>query len=256
MANTMTLPPPTEIPFELEALRDAENYRRWIFEKVAPFLGNRTLELGSGIGNLSQHLPIKERLILSDVEAPFVELLKNSFESKGDSRVSVVQMTPGGPLPETLWEENLDTIVSFNVLEHVEDDAALLRQCIDLLARSSATGQKRIVSLVPAMEFAYGSIDRFYGHHRRYNRRSFQKALESAGAKTSNENPKYFYMNLVGLLGWYVNGRVFKKERLGKGPVQTFEKLVPLLKPLDNFLYKTIRLPVGNSLIAIYEVNK
>ena len=57
-----------QTPFELDALAKAHQYQKWIYESVAPYMGKRVLELGSGIGNLSQWLPDQELLVLSEVE--------------------------------------------------------------------------------------------------------------------------------------------------------------------------------------------
>ncbi len=48
------------IDFELESLSKARNYQRWMYESVAPHLGVSILELGAGIGNMSQWLPKRE----------------------------------------------------------------------------------------------------------------------------------------------------------------------------------------------------
>ena len=54
------------IPFELESLREAINYQRWIVDMISPFLGNSILEIGAGIGNISRWLPVRQRLVLCE----------------------------------------------------------------------------------------------------------------------------------------------------------------------------------------------
>ena len=42
---------------DLEVMSDAGNYLRWIFsELIAPHLGRRVLEIGSGIGTYSSRI--------------------------------------------------------------------------------------------------------------------------------------------------------------------------------------------------------
>ena len=42
---------------DLEVMSDAENYVRWIFsDLIAPHLGRRVLEIGSGIGTFSTRI--------------------------------------------------------------------------------------------------------------------------------------------------------------------------------------------------------
>lgn len=241
------------IPFELQSLADAHRYQRWLFSSVQPFLGKRILELGSGIGNLSQHLPQNERLILSDVEASFVANLQSRFPES--EKLSVVQLDPTKSLVPVLREEDIDTVVSFNVLEHVENDAALLADLIQLLKASKSTGPKRIVSLVPAHQWAYGPVDQQFGHFRRYSDSAFRLALEKAGAgKLSRQNYFSSYMNFPGLLAWWINGKLIGNKEIGPGNMKFFELLCPVIRPIDNFLHRFLKFPFGNSLIAVYWV--
>jgi SAM-dependent methyltransferase len=243
---------PNAIPFELQSLANAHRYQRWLKNAVEPFLGNRILELGSGIGNLSQHLPVRERLVLSDIEENFVNLLQAKFGGK--ENVSVLRL-PSLRDP-ALAGENLDTIVSFNVLEHVENDAALLEESIALLQASRAPGPKRIVSLVPAHQWAFGAIDESFGHFRRYSDASFRETLRRAGAQELGRGRYYSrYMNLPALLGWWLNGRVLGKSSIGTGNMEAFERLCPVIRPVDDFLHRVLRLPWGNSLLAVYRVD-
>lgn len=242
-----------EIPFELESLANARRYQRWLYESVRPFLGNRILELGSGIGNLSQHLPVRERLILSDIEPILLKELEAKIPSvKG---LSIEKVDPAVPLARAFAHENLDTVVSFNVFEHIEDDEAVLRDLLRLLRESGTTKPKRIVTVVPAHQFAYGNIDRGFGHFRRYSRRSFRHLLEKAAdGNSASYRYKSFYLNLPALLGWWVNGKVRGKSQIGSGNLKLFEKLCPVIRPVDTFLHRALRLPLGNSLVTVVEL--
>lgn len=240
------------IPFELQSLADAHRYQQWLIDVAHPHLGENILELGSGIGNLSQHLPIRNQLVLSDIDPQLVKMLREKFASR--EKVSVLRL-------ENLRDQELnnfhfDTIISFNVMEHVPDDSALLREGIELLRSSKATGPKRIVSIVPAHQWAFGTMDETFGHHRRYSDASFRSALERAGAKLSQKNYSSQYMNLPGLAAWWLNGRLLKKKNIGTGNMKAFELLCPFIRPLDDFVHKVLRLPLGNSLLAVYKVTQ
>jgi hypothetical protein len=62
------------------------------------------------------------------------------------------------------------------------------------------------------------------------------------------------YVNLVGLLGWWVNSRLLGRRGIGTGNIQAFEALCPVIRPIDDFLHKRLRLPLGNSLLAVYKL--
>lgn len=242
-----------QVPFELQALAEAHRYQRWLRDIAMPFLGSRILELGSGIGNMSQHLPVREKLILSDLEPSFTHLLEEKFAKANNECVSIKQLS--SLTDPFLFSQNLDTIVSFNVLEHVENDALLLKQAIDLLHQSNASGPKRIVTLVPAHQWAFSPIDKKFGHFRRYNASLFRRKMAEAGAAAlSKDNYYERYVNLPALLGWWFSGVLLRREEIGSGNLRAFEYLCPLVRPVDEFLHRALRFPAGNSLFTVYTV--
>lgn len=242
-----------DIPFELSSLAKARRYQKWIYEITEPYLGSRILEIGAGIGNLSQHLPVREKLILTEVEPSLFKILQGKIPARPGLSLSQVEI--GQPLSETFAKENLDTIVSFNVIEHVENDEALFRDFLQLLLKSNAVGPKRIVTLVPAHPFAFGPVDRKLGHHRRYSKAGFKSLVQSAArGLPMTFGFQSLHMNVPALIGWWVNGRLLGRDEIGEGSVQLFESLCPIIKPIDKLLHGTLRLPLGNSLITIVEV--
>lgn len=249
--NTLTTMIPHELPYELAALAKAKNYQTWLSELVAPFLGARILELGAGIGNMSQHLPERELLILTDVEDHFIEALQRKFPSTQNSATEVLAAKTDAALDEILFSRNLDTIVSFNVLEHVDDHEGLFRRCLDALEKSQAPGPKRIVTLVPAHSWAYGSVDKALGHFRRYSRDSFATLVEQADSRQLVSSVHYRYVNIPGLFAWFLVNRILRLEKLGSGLVGAFETLYPVIRFTDDILHDRLHLPLGQSLLAV-----
>jgi SAM-dependent methyltransferase len=239
-------------PFELEALSKAENYQRWIFRTVAPFLGDRILELGAGIGNMSKWLPLRERLILTETDPALFSLLASDVERRfdGDLRVKVDKLDLTGGDLSAYIAENLDTIVSFNVLEHIEDDHLALRKLCEILKNSNPGKPRRLVTFVPAHHWAFGSMDATFGHHRRYSKRAL-KTLCQEIAPEAKLLTRHF--NVVGLGGWILNGRILKKKNIGLGSIQAFEKLCPWISGADDFIHRTLKLPIGQSLLFVLE---
>src|SRR5262245_5695526 len=73
----------------LDNLDDAGNYVAWIFELVAPHLGDDVLELGAGHGTFTEILAkTAKRVVTSDVSERCVGILRNRFT--GNSSVEVV----------------------------------------------------------------------------------------------------------------------------------------------------------------------
>ena len=77
-------------------------------------------------------------------------------------------------LPEWPPGRLFDLILMMHVLEHVEDDHAMLR---DAAGRLSEGGTVFIE--VPAFPFLFSDHDRYLGHYRRYTTSSLQRLVES-----------------------------------------------------------------------------
>ena len=45
---------------------EAQNYRQWMYRRIAPFLGRRILEVGAGIGNFTTLLLDRELVVALD----------------------------------------------------------------------------------------------------------------------------------------------------------------------------------------------
>lgn len=214
----------------LEVFAGTPRLNRWLYSKLEPHVQGDVLEIGSGIGNLSRH--ILERAtsaVLTDMETAYLGELRRAFE--GDGRVTVAHYDLDRPPPAEIAGRHFDTIVAVNVIEHIRDDEALVRTLAGLLRPGG-----KLAVYVPACPFAYGSLDRALGHHRRYTPRRLRALLEGAGL----EVPRPAYLNFAGLLGWTINGRVLRRERLSARQISVFERLLPLVRLED-----LVRLPIG-----------
>ena len=240
-----------QMPFELESLSKAVNYQRWVAEAVVPLMGRRILEVGAGIGNMSQWLPVGERLVLTDTEPVLLDALQQRLPAYyGDAvdRVSVVPLDLGRlETIERLAGEEFDTVVSFNVLEHIEDDREAIARLLDVL-RASYRPVRRLVSFVPAQAWALSDLDRYYGHFRRYSSARIEELTHelAPGATLSLDS-----FNAVGLVGWVWQTMILKRITIDAGSVRTFDAICPYLKPFDNFLCRTLGYPLGQSWIWV-----
>lgn len=214
----------------------APRYNRWLIERVAPWVGQRVLEIGAGVGTMSALLLDRERLVLSDINPHYIERLKARFGSQEQVRVVPLR------LPATngdLVAERLDTIICLNVLEHVRDDELSLATMFQLLQPGG-----RLVLLVPSLPVIYGTLDRALGHFRRYTPSELRRKYAIAGFRMRHLE----YFNLAGVPGWWFTGRVLKRELIPTGSLRWYDALVPLFR-LERFLPWRL----GQSLIAVGE---
>jgi 2-polyprenyl-3-methyl-5-hydroxy-6-metoxy-1,4-benzoquinol methylase len=208
----------------------------WLFDEIRPHLGRRVLEVGCGHGNLTQHLLDRDLVVATDFEPSSVEIVRNKFRDYHNVITYVYDICDKAV--QTLAAHKIDTVVSLNVLEHVKDDALALSNMAGLLMPDG-----KLVLIVPAFEWLYGSMDASIGHFRRYTKASLSAKLAQAGFAVQQQH----YTNALGALGWFVNGRVLKQQVPPVGQLGLFNTLVPLLATLENF----IQPPIGISLISI-----
>ena len=225
----------------LELLAEAPQYNRWQFELLAPFLGRRILEVGAGIGNMSEQFleGAPELLVATDTDPYYRDRLSQRFAARPEVVVEHLSM-PDAEAGARFARHRLDTVIATNVVEHIEDDLGTVRTMRQLLVPGG-----RAIILVPALPVLYGEMDRELGHFRRYTRASLGSVMERAGLTVE----RMIWFNRVGVLGWWFNGRVRKVKRIPLDQLRAFDRLVPLLR-LERFL----PLPFGQSLVAIGQV--
>jgi SAM-dependent methyltransferase len=221
---------------ELAALAEAKNYYRWVIGEFAPFLGRRVIEVGAGIGNFSrsllQHSPVSELILVEPGENLFPFLQKRFAE---EPRVRVVH----GYFHDLKRPATADSVVLVNVLEHVAEDQALLDSAHEVLMPGGT-----LLLLVPALSWIYGSLDEAFGHYRRYSKASLAAKLRTAGFQIL----RLSYLNLPGIVGWFLTGRVLRRRTLKSGYVRLYDQwIIPWLSRLEGRWEP----PCGQSLIAV-----
>lgn len=193
-------------------------------------------EVGAGRGTFSDLILAQaspSRLLLLEPDPRLASLLAEKYAA--DSRVRVIP----GYLEQQRPAEEVDTVIAVNVLEHVEDDARWL-----ISAYQALTPGGKLLLFVPAFRWLYGTIDRAHGHFRRYDKASLRARLEKAGFHPG----RIFYFNFVGVLSWFLAGKVFRHRTLQASQVGFYDRwIVPWLSRLEGFA----KPPLGQSLVAI-----
>jgi SAM-dependent methyltransferase len=220
----------------LERLMSARNYNRWLIDRLQRWVGRRVLEIGAGLGSMSEFILDRERVVLSDTDPYYLARLRARFAGRPNVRITKLR------LPEadgSLAAERLDTVICLNVLEHVPADLASLAAMRALLKAGG-----RLVLLVPSLPSLYGTLDEALGHVRRYTPAELRRKFPDAGFRLLHLE----YFNLAGIPGWWLTGRVLKRRLIPAGSLSLYDALVPLFR-LERFLPWR----VGQSLIAIGE---
>ena len=213
---------------------------------VACTPGYRVLEVGCGTGNVLRNLEVvcQGGIVIG------MDLYAQGFQfAKQRSRCPLVQADAAQPP----FACQFHLIGMFDVIEHISDDAALLKDAHRLLAPGGA-----LLVTVPAHMSLWSYFDEASGHCRRYAREELQRRLTGAGFEVEYLSE---YMCSVAPLVWL--WRLIVGNRRGAGRSADIVKRELQVYPLVNALLSLLmsqevrwlsarrHLPLGTSLIAI-----
>jgi len=225
--------------FEFQALNEARNYRSALLREFGPHLKGNVLEVGAGIGQLTEEL----RLCPGIVKLCAVEPDKN-FCERIRSRLPD-QYLVHGTIENLTETKGWNAILSVNVLEHIEHDGAELERYSQLLGDANGT----LCLFVPARSEIYAPIDRDFGHFRRYTQGGLRRKLEAAGFSVM----RIRYYNFIGYFAWWLNFCVLRKRSFERNAVRLFDRVI---FPVVNWSETTISAPpIGQSLMVIARAN-
>ncbi len=218
------------------------NYTRWILRNFGGAIGRRIWDAGAGIGNVTEHLAGRADFVLATEFAQRnLDALRERFADRPGVRIAYCDLARDDAL--AFAECEIDTVISLDVLEHLEDDLHVLQTFWTVLQPGG-----RLLLKVPAHPFLYGAIDEASLHFRRYRRRDLRVVLERAGFCVE----RIAYMNMAATAPYFVKSRLLRRrtnfsntidpERLG-----LYNRLVPWLERAERVL----PVPLGLSLIAV-----
>jgi len=222
----------------LETIAKADRFNKWMFDTVLPFCSGNILEIGSGIGNISQFfLESGLKITLSDIRKNYCDSLRSRFgKAKTLEEVLLIDLTdPEFEKKYYKYNEAYDTVFALNVVEHIKDDKLALQNCRLLIKNGG-----NLIILVPAYQKLYNNFDKELGHYRRYTK----KTLKSLFLKNGFEIIHTQYFNLIGTLGWFVSGKLLGKKSIPEGQMGLYNILIPVFKVLDKVMFQRIGLSV------------
>ena len=207
----------------LARLNRAPRFTKWMADTIRPYVGERVLEIGAGIGNLTTNLVPRTEYYASDINEHYLDRLNNLKLTRPYLEVGYTDASAG----ETYPKAEFDTVICLNVVEHLEDDVKALRNICGSLEKEG-----RAIVLVPSGPGLYGTLDKVLGHYRRYTRDQLVEACARAGFRVE----KVLKFNHIGSPGWWWNGKVLKKTTFGFWQIKLLNTLIPFVRPIDRFL--------------------
>jgi len=156
-----------------------------------------------------------------------------------------------GWLPDQIPFEDrrFDLICLFDVLEHVEDDAAALKQVYSLLEKHGV-----VLLTVPAFQWLYGPHDKAHHHFRRYTASRLRKIACKAGFRVGRCG--YFNTLLFPLAAAQRWATRFLGKRESNGavlPNPLLNRILFNVFAFERHVLPYVFFPFGVSVIAVLE---
>lgn len=217
-------------------LTHAVNYNSWLFSQVEKYMGNRILEVGCALGNFTKKVINRDFICAIDIEEEYVETIKSFFKNRNSFRAVKCDIS----LPEALALKGnrFDTILCFNVLEHIKNDDIALRHMYQLLESRGF-----LCLIVPAFQSIFGEMDKTDNHCMRYNKGALLEKVKAAGFHVLSAR----YINVLGFLSWWFNGKLLRRKYIPFRQMLIYDKIIPLV----NVIERLVNLPFGQSLVLI-----
>ena len=208
----------------LSSLEHARRFNYWMGKTLRPFIGDRVLEIGAGIGTLTNQFIPREKYLASDINPHYIRYLQSY--SYGKPYLHVLDIDAGKPEDFTGLNEKFDTALMINVLEHVPDEGLALRNLWSVLEPGG-----RAIILVPQHPALFGTLDEVLQHRERYTPAKLESALTAAGFRVE----KIFDFNRVSVPGWWLNGKLMRRTKFSRIQLKILDMVMPILSRIDRF---------------------
>jgi SAM-dependent methyltransferase len=210
----------------LHSLTGTPQYISWLTRVLRPHLGDRVLEVGAGLGNLTARLMARKlHYVAGEGEALYLHALRNRFLRTPN--VTVCELHPENPDDYARWSGEFDSALCVNVLETAKDPALVLRSIGSCLQPGGT-----LLVLVPQGKGLFGSLDRAMGHLHRFSEEDITGTLQQTGFQVV----QMYQLNKIGALSWGIFGKLLGRKQISKPALKLFDKTVWFWRRIDGLL--------------------
>ncbi|MGQ9668491.1 MAG: class I SAM-dependent methyltransferase, partial [Anaerolineae bacterium] len=222
-----------------------------VLDPVLPPLreGRRVLDVGCGAGNMFHHL----------ARYGEVEGIDNNPKPLAVARARGYRVVEGRGESMPFEDNRFDLVAALDVVEHVPDDLAMLRECCRVCKPGGF-----FVTTVPAFQWLWSHNDEINQHQRRYSKRQLSERLEQAGFVIRRMTFSYFSVFPMAAALIILRRGMNKKPALATPAADQdayqveMEPVSPWLNTLLNgvggvearFL-RWVNLPLGTTIVAL-----
>jgi ubiquinone/menaquinone biosynthesis C-methylase UbiE len=235
-------------PARLRRLADIERWHFWFVGRRELLQGllsrandphfDRVLDVGCGTGANAELLrPYSQHIVGMDVRT-------EGMEARGEAAPQQALFVRGTATRLPFSDGSFDAVTALDVLEHVDDHAALAE-----MRRVLRPGGTMLLT-VPAMPWLWSYRDVDAGHLRRYRRRGLAHLLTSAQFELRDMN---YYQCLLFPL---VLARVFRRDSAAwrngeESPRPVINRVLSRVSRAEARLAHFVSWPFGSSLVAL-----
>lgn len=191
------------------------------------------LDVGCGTGAISKALKRFTKVVSCDF----------SDESVKYSRIRNpdIEVVRGDAQSMSFKSNKFDSIVSTDLVEHVKDDNAAIKEFHRVLKKDG-----KLILTVPAFQFLWAKDDVMLGHYRRYTKSQIRNLLERHGFNVNFLN----YWNFILFPAAIIYKSINKSSSVNKvNPL--LNSLVHAVLRFDTKLVQLLKVPFGVSIVAV-----
>jgi SAM-dependent methyltransferase len=217
----------------LEAMAEAKNYNKFLISLIGEnkeLSKKRILDFGAGSGTYADML--KEQGVLVDCLEPDGVLYRQLGKKGYDVYRDIKELQPN----------SYDVIYALNVLEHIEDDEAVVTALTTALRKGG-----KLVIYVPAFQILFTSMDKKVGHFRRYRKKALNSHAQKASLKVNN----LYYCDPLGFCAALTFKYVGNKDGVVSArAVKIYDRYI---FPLSKVIQPIFKKSVGKNVVLVAE---
>ena len=218
----------------LERFDNANLWIKYIILQIKKYLKDNIVEVGAGCGSFtSSYMNNFKDVLLLDSDDKNIKSLTKKFNENKNIKVEQSNVKD--------LDQYFNTIIYFNVLEHIEADILEIENSIQKLNIGG-----HLIILVPAHQKLYSKLDKAVGHYRRYDINFFKKNIFK-----NAQIVELKYLDIFGYFLYFLNKFFFKEETFPtKLKIFIWDKIFTPFTIIVDFLF---RYKFGKNILCIYK---
>lgn len=209
----------------ISELEKARRFTLWVGNTIRPFVGDRILELGSVVGGIANQFIPRELYVATEVNPNYLTYLRSY--ALGKPYLQVAELDPARRESFLGLEEQFDTVIALNVLEHLPDPGDTLRNIFTTLRPGG-----RVVLQLPQGKNRFCTLDQERGRRTRFEAAEVRTIIEQAGFRL-----EYLAdFNRMSVPGWIINGKLLHRKRFSRVQLKALDTMLPIIRRLEGLM--------------------